>query len=93
MNRPATSPPQSDNVPITMIPRPSATCKCAPSHRVCDEFLQWVAHSLRVREAGGGRRACLTCVSWSTGTWNPMRGKMYANPGCGPHGGSVRLGT
>ena len=38
MNRPATSPPQSDNVPITMIPLPSATCKCAPSHRVCDEF-------------------------------------------------------
>ena len=52
MNRPTTSPPQSDNVPITMIPRPNATCKCAPSHRVCDEFLQWVPHSLRFYRKG-----------------------------------------
>ena len=55
MNRPATSPPQGDNVPITMIPRPSATCKCAPSHRVYDEFPRTVV-------CGGARAHPLTDV-------------------------------
>src|SRR5208282_6901819 len=48
-----------DKVPITMIPRPNATCKCAPSHRVCDESRRMVA-------CGGGTASPLdiSCHIW-----------------------------
>jgi tetratricopeptide (TPR) repeat protein len=42
-----------------MIPRRSATSKCAPSHRVCDEFLQWVgADSAKPAEAKAHGCSC-----------------------------------